>query len=159
MMVTVQETVGRWVRFVKPAKFDYLRAENIDQVVEALDQGDGEAIVLAGGQTLMPMLAMRLARPAMVVDTRAVPIAVIPSVPAQDARNVAPHTFSNAGSNVFSFLLVARKQRGRSGDHWSRIFHQKYPFCILPAPHGIQKKYRHVPEVFQLEKVFVFRHQ
>lgn len=68
MMVTVQETVGRWVRFVKPAKFDYLRAENIDQVVEALDQGDGEAIVLAGGQTLMPMLAMRLARPAMVVD-------------------------------------------------------------------------------------------
>ncbi|MFP6774040.1 MAG: FAD binding domain-containing protein, partial [Alphaproteobacteria bacterium] len=53
---------------MKPAKFDYLRAENIDQVVEALDQGDGEAIVLAGGQTLMPMLAMRLARPAMVVD-------------------------------------------------------------------------------------------
>ena len=43
MMVTVQETVGRRVRFVKPAKFDYLRAENIDQVVEALDQGDGEA--------------------------------------------------------------------------------------------------------------------
>ncbi len=53
---------------MKPAKFDYLRAESIDQVVEALDQGDGEAIVLAGGQTLMPMLAMRLARPAMVVD-------------------------------------------------------------------------------------------
>jgi hypothetical protein len=44
MMVTVQETVGRRVRFVKPAKFDYLRAENIDQVVEALDQGDGEAV-------------------------------------------------------------------------------------------------------------------
>ena len=53
---------------MKPAKFEYLRAESIDQVVQALDQGDGETIVLAGGQTLMPMLAMRLARPAMVVD-------------------------------------------------------------------------------------------
>ena len=68
-------------------------------------------------------------------------------------------SFSNTGSNVFSFLLGARKRRGRSGDHWSRMFRQKYPFCILPAPHGIQKKYRHAPEVFQLEKVFVFRHQ
>jgi CO/xanthine dehydrogenase FAD-binding subunit len=53
---------------VKPAKFDYLRAESIDQVVAALDQGGGEAIILAGGQTLMPMLSMRLARPELVVD-------------------------------------------------------------------------------------------
>ena len=68
-------------------------------------------------------------------------------------------TFSNAGSNVFSFLLGARKRRGRSGDHWSRIFRQQYPFYILLAPHGIQKKYRHAPEVLQLEKVFVFHHQ
>ncbi|MBT4488245.1 MAG: xanthine dehydrogenase family protein subunit M [Rhodospirillaceae bacterium] len=53
---------------MKPAKFDYVRAESIDQIVDALDKGDGEAIVLAGGQTLMPMLAMRLARPATVID-------------------------------------------------------------------------------------------
>ncbi len=53
---------------MKPAKFDYILAESVDQVVEALDKGAGEAIVIAGGQTLMPMLAMRLARPALVVD-------------------------------------------------------------------------------------------
>lgn len=53
---------------MKPAKFDYILAESVDQVVEALDKGAGEAIVIAGGQTLMPMLAMRLARPATVVD-------------------------------------------------------------------------------------------
>jgi CO/xanthine dehydrogenase FAD-binding subunit len=53
---------------VKPAKFDYILAESVDQVVDALDKGGGETIVLAGGQTLMPMLAMRLARPAVVVD-------------------------------------------------------------------------------------------
>ncbi len=53
---------------MKPAKFDYLRPDSIDEAVEALDGGDGEVIVLAGGQTLMPMLSMRLARPDAVVD-------------------------------------------------------------------------------------------
>ena len=67
--------------------------------------------------------------------------------------------FSNAVSNVFSFLLGAHKRRGCSDDRWSRMFRQKYPFCILPTLHGIQKKYRHALEAFQLEKVFVFRHQ
>ena len=53
---------------MKAAKFDYVLAGSIEEVVEALDKGEGEAIVIAGGQTLMPMLAMRLARPATVVD-------------------------------------------------------------------------------------------
>ncbi len=53
---------------MKAAKFNYILAESIDQVVEALDKGDGEAIVIAGGQTLMPMLSMRLARPETVID-------------------------------------------------------------------------------------------
>ena len=53
---------------MKAAKFDYVLAGSIEEVVETLDKGDGEAIVIAGGQTLMPMLAMRLARPAIVVD-------------------------------------------------------------------------------------------
>jgi len=53
---------------VKAAKFDYILAESVGEVVEALDKGDGEAIVIAGGQTLMPMLNMRLARPDTVID-------------------------------------------------------------------------------------------
>jgi CO/xanthine dehydrogenase FAD-binding subunit len=53
---------------VKPAKFAYVRAESVDQVVEVLDGRDGEAIILAGGQTLLPLLSMRLARPDVVVD-------------------------------------------------------------------------------------------
>ena len=53
---------------MKAAKFDYVLAESIDQVVDILDRGDGDAIVIAGGQTLMPMLSMRLARPGTVVD-------------------------------------------------------------------------------------------
>lgn len=53
---------------VKAAKFDYILAESVEEVVATLDRGDGEAIVIAGGQSLMPMLAMRLATPAMVID-------------------------------------------------------------------------------------------
>lgn len=53
---------------MKPAKFAYVRAESVDQVVEVLDGRDGEAIILAGGQTLLPLLSMRLARPDVVVD-------------------------------------------------------------------------------------------
>ena len=53
---------------MKPAKFDYLKAESAQQAVAALDRGEGAAIVLAGGQTLVPMLSMRLARPDLVVD-------------------------------------------------------------------------------------------
>ena len=45
---------------MKPAKFDYLRAESVRQAVAALDQEEGAAIVLAGGQTLVPMLSMRM---------------------------------------------------------------------------------------------------
>ncbi|MDA1098380.1 MAG: xanthine dehydrogenase family protein subunit M [Proteobacteria bacterium] len=53
---------------MKAAKFDYVLAESIEQAVAALAAGNGDAIIIAGGQSLMPMLAMRLATPATVVD-------------------------------------------------------------------------------------------
>jgi 2-furoyl-CoA dehydrogenase FAD binding subunit len=53
---------------MKPAPFDYLRAETVDEAVEALRQEGGDARIIAGGQSLMPMLAMRLARPKLLVD-------------------------------------------------------------------------------------------
>lgn len=53
---------------MKPAKFDYVLAGSTDEVAAALTAGGGETMVLAGGQTLMPLLAMRLARPAVLVD-------------------------------------------------------------------------------------------
>ncbi len=53
---------------MKPPKFDYLRARNAAEVLETLHQEGSEARVIAGGQSLMPMLNMRLARPAVLVD-------------------------------------------------------------------------------------------
>lgn len=53
---------------MKAAGFDYIRAESVDQVCAALADADGDARVIAGGQTLVPLMAMRLARPATLID-------------------------------------------------------------------------------------------
>jgi CO/xanthine dehydrogenase FAD-binding subunit len=52
---------------VKPAPFDYVRPRSIDEACTLL-AADEDARIIAGGQTLVPMLAMRLARPTQLVD-------------------------------------------------------------------------------------------
>ena len=53
---------------MKPAPFGYLRAGTVAEALEALRLNGGEARVIAGGQSLVPMLNMRLARPSLLVD-------------------------------------------------------------------------------------------
>jgi 2-furoyl-CoA dehydrogenase FAD binding subunit len=53
---------------MKPAAFDYVRAEHIDEVLDVLGREGGDARIIAGGQSLMPMLNMRLARPKTLID-------------------------------------------------------------------------------------------
>jgi CO/xanthine dehydrogenase FAD-binding subunit len=57
---------------MKPAPFDYVRPDSLAQACELL-AGDEDARLIAGGQTLVPMLAMRLARPAKLIDIMRVP--------------------------------------------------------------------------------------
>jgi len=58
---------------VKPARFDYVRPESLDEALDALAAGGGsEAKVLAGGQSLVPALNMRLLRPTLLVDVNRV---------------------------------------------------------------------------------------
>lgn len=58
---------------MKPAAFDYVRAETLAEVHDVLATEGDDARVLAGGQTLVPMLAMRLARPKVVIDIMRLP--------------------------------------------------------------------------------------
>ena len=57
---------------MKPAPFAYRRPETLEQALEAL-AGEPGAKVLAGGQSLVPLLSMRLAAPAMLVDVNRLP--------------------------------------------------------------------------------------
>lgn len=53
---------------MKPATFDYLAAGDVGEALEALATWGEEARILAGGQSLMVVLNMRLARPSLLVD-------------------------------------------------------------------------------------------
>jgi CO/xanthine dehydrogenase FAD-binding subunit len=57
---------------MKPAPFDYIRPDSLAEACELLAAEEG-ARVIAGGQTLVPMLAMRLARPARLIDILRLP--------------------------------------------------------------------------------------
>ena len=53
---------------MKPPPFDYVRADSVDAAIAALRRSDGDAKLLAGGQSLVPMLNFRLLRPSLLVD-------------------------------------------------------------------------------------------
>src|SRR5215469_1950837 len=53
---------------MKPPVFDYMVATDCDMAVAALARAGGEAKILAGGQSLMPMLNFRLLRPSILID-------------------------------------------------------------------------------------------
>ena len=53
---------------MKPAPFDYVRPETLDEALAELARGGEDAKPLAGGQSLVPLLNMRLLRPSLLVD-------------------------------------------------------------------------------------------
>jgi CO/xanthine dehydrogenase FAD-binding subunit len=53
---------------MKPAKFDYVLPTTVDAAIEALVASNGEGKLLAGGQSLLPLLNFRMTRPAVLVD-------------------------------------------------------------------------------------------
>ena len=57
---------------MKPVPFDYRRAGSVAEACALLAEDPG-ALRIAGGQTLMPMLAMRLARPTRLIDILRIP--------------------------------------------------------------------------------------
>jgi 2-furoyl-CoA dehydrogenase FAD binding subunit len=53
---------------MKPAPFDYVRADTLAEAHDVLAAEGSDAAVIAGGQTLVPLLSMRMARPKVVID-------------------------------------------------------------------------------------------
>jgi len=58
---------------MKPAAFDYCAPTSLDDAVRALAAADGDGKVMAGGQSLMPLLNFRMTRPTVVVDLSKIP--------------------------------------------------------------------------------------
>jgi carbon-monoxide dehydrogenase medium subunit len=53
---------------MKPASFEYIDARSLDEAIALVARHGDEARLLAGGQSLVPLMNMRLARPRLVVD-------------------------------------------------------------------------------------------
>jgi aerobic carbon-monoxide dehydrogenase medium subunit len=51
-----------------PSKFDYVRPASLDEAVHILGDAGDDAKVIAGGQSLLPLLRLRLANPELLVD-------------------------------------------------------------------------------------------
>jgi len=56
-----------------PAKFDYIRPGSLEAAVRALADGGDDAKIIAGGQSLLPLLRLRLAYPELLVDIGGLP--------------------------------------------------------------------------------------
>ena len=89
---------------MKPSRFDYLCAETLAEAHEALAAEGENARVIAGGQTLLPMLSMRLARPKLLVDIMRLP----------ELRKVEPASGSvRIGAGVRQAELLAWRELGQ----------------------------------------------
>jgi carbon-monoxide dehydrogenase medium subunit len=58
---------------VKPARFAYARPETLGEALALLTKYGSDAAILAGGQSLMPMLNLRMAKPAILIDINEIP--------------------------------------------------------------------------------------
>lgn len=56
-----------------PAGFDYARPKSLDEAFELLGKHGGDAKLLAGGHSLIPMMKLRLATPAVLIDISRIP--------------------------------------------------------------------------------------
>lgn len=53
---------------MKPAPFEYIRVDSVDEAVAILAEEGDDAKILAGGQSLFPMMRLRLSRPSLLID-------------------------------------------------------------------------------------------
>ncbi|MDP8924362.1 MAG: xanthine dehydrogenase family protein subunit M [Chloroflexota bacterium] len=56
-----------------PAQFDYVRPSSLDEAIRLLAESGGEAKIIAGGHSLLPMMKLRLAQPATLIDIGRLP--------------------------------------------------------------------------------------
>ncbi|MEU7057523.1 xanthine dehydrogenase family protein subunit M [Streptomyces sp. NPDC046197] len=58
---------------MKPASFEYVTANSVAEATQILANANGDGKIIAGGQSLIPVLALRMSRPAVLVDINRVP--------------------------------------------------------------------------------------
>lgn len=127
---------------MKPPVFDYATPATLDEACALLVQYDGEAKVLSGGQSLVPLLNMRLARPAMLVDLARIPDLdyvradgdgfAIGAMTRQRTVELAPQVQAQHPLLHAGMLLIAHPQNRNQGTIGGSLAHAD-PAAELPA--------------------------
>jgi 2-furoyl-CoA dehydrogenase FAD binding subunit len=104
---------------MKPAPFDYLRANTTQDALDALAQLGEDARVLAGGQSLMAVLNMRLAQPQLLVDI---------------SRTDELNTIRIDRARDGGFLTVGAAAT-QGGVEWRATLRDEVPLLALAFPH------------------------
>jgi CO/xanthine dehydrogenase FAD-binding subunit len=127
---------------MKPPAFDYAAPTTLAEAIALLVQHEGDAKVLSGGQSLVPLLNMRLARPAVLVDLARIPDLdyvrsegagfAIGAMTRQRTVELSPlvqaqHPMLHAG-----MLLIAHPQNRNQGTVGGSLAHAD-PAAELPA--------------------------
>ncbi|MBX5453993.1 MAG: FAD binding domain-containing protein [Acidobacteriia bacterium] len=154
---------------MKPAPFDYLRAESLEEALAALDQGGSEARILAGGQTLLPMLNMRLARPALLIDIMRIPAlsaisleqdAIVISAAVRQATVLARPTLGTEVPLLAAALpWVGHFQTRSRGTICGSVAHAdpsaEIPLCLVALEGEIRLRSRRATRRVSAEQFFV----
>lgn len=148
---------------MKPATFDYLRAETLEEATFALHQHGSEARVIAGGQSLVAMLNMRLTKPSMLVDimrvkalsaVRVEPNAVIfPAGVRQAAAMAGPELKENVPLLAAALPWVGHLQTRSRGTICGSVAHAdpsaEIPLCLVALEGEVllraKRKHRRIP--------------
>src|SRR5690606_2094571 len=56
-----------------PTQFDYQRASSLDEAIQLLADGNGDAKLIAGGHSLVPLMKLRLSEPSALIDIARIP--------------------------------------------------------------------------------------
>ena len=101
---------------MKPARFDYYAPRDLQEVLEHLHQHGDDAKVLAGGQSLMPLMNMHLARPKVIIDI----------------NGLAEHSYIDLSPrgplSVGALTRLRTLERTTIGQDWN-------PFLLAVMPH------------------------
>lgn len=127
---------------MKPPVFDYEAPTTLDAAVALLAENEFEAKLLAGGQSLMPLLNMRLTRPGLLIDLARVPgldtikeesgALVVGAMARQRTLELEPATRSRHPLLHAALLHVAHPQNRNQGTVGGSIAHAD-PAAELPA--------------------------
>ncbi|MBN9438057.1 FAD binding domain-containing protein [Bosea sp. (in: a-proteobacteria)] len=153
---------------MKPAPFDYLRAGSLDEALAALAEHGSDARIIAGGQSLLPMLNMRLAKPTLLIDVMGVAgldqvrregeMIVVPAGVRQAALLKRPGLASEQPLLAFALPWLGHYQTRARGTVCGSVAHAdpsaEIPLCLVALAGEVRLRSRRKRRVLKAADFF-----